>query len=64
MVGKWVKVIVAIVLVWILIFILYFAYNGYLCQTAQDRYEQAVDSSNVTETTRYLNEYQQACNTE
>jgi TM2 domain-containing membrane protein YozV len=64
MVGKWVKVIVAIVLVWILIFILYFAYNGYLCQTAQDRYEQAVDSPNVTETTRYLNEYQQACNTE
>ena len=64
MVGKWVKVIVAIVLVWILIFILYFAYNGYRCKTAQDRYEQAVDSLNVTETSRYLNEYQQACNTE
>jgi predicted negative regulator of RcsB-dependent stress response len=63
MVGIWVKVIAAIVIVWILIFILYFAYDGFQCQTAQDRYEQSVGSLNITENTGYLTEYQEACHT-
>ena len=61
MVAKWIKVIAAIVIVLILVLILYFAYDGNQCQAAQDRYEQSV-GENVTENTRLLTEYQQACN--
>ena len=60
MVGKWVKVIAAIVIVSILIFIMYFAYDGNQCQVARDRYENSV-GENVAENARLLAEYQQAC---
>ena len=60
MVGKWVKVIAAIVIVSILLFILYFAYDGNQCQAARDRYENSV-GENVAENARLLAEYQQAC---
>jgi large-conductance mechanosensitive channel len=60
MVGKWIKVIAAIVIVSILVFILYFAYDGNQCQAARERYEQSV-GENVAENTRLLTEYQQAC---
>jgi hypothetical protein len=64
MVGTWVKAIVAIVLVSILVVVAYYSYIQYQCQTAKERYEQAVATLTVTEVPRYLIEYQQACNTE
>jgi hypothetical protein len=60
MIGKWVKVIAAIVIVSILIFILYIVYDGNQCQAARDRYENSV-GENVAENARLLAEYQQAC---
>ena len=64
MVARWVKAIAAIVLVSILVLVSYYSYNQYQCQTAKERYEQAVATLSVTEVPRYLIEYQQACNTE
>lgn len=48
MVGTLVKVTAAIVLVSILVFVEYYTYNQYQCQTAKDRYEQAVATLSVT----------------
>jgi hypothetical protein len=64
MVGTWVKAIAAIVLVTILVFVAYYSYVQYQCQSAKDRYEQAVGTLSVDEVPRYLIEYQQACNIE
>ena len=64
MVGTLVKAIAAIILVSILVFVGYYTYNQYQCQSAKDRYEQAVGTLSVSEVPRYLIEYQQACNIE
>lgn len=64
MVRTLVKAIAAIVLVSILVFVAYYSYNQFQCQTAKERYEQAVGSLSVTEVPRYLIEYQQACDIE
>lgn len=64
MVNTWVKAIATIVLVSILVFVAYYSYIQYQCQTAKERYEQAVGSLSVSEVPRYLIEYQQACNIE
>jgi hypothetical protein len=38
--------------------------DEYQCQTAKERYEEAVGTLSVTEIPYYLSEYQQACNTD
>ena len=62
MVRTVVKAITAIVLVSILVFVAYYSYEQYQCQTAKERYEKAVGTLSVTEVPRYLIKYQQACN--
>jgi len=64
MVGTWVKATAAIVLVSILVLVAYYSYNQYQCQTAKERYEEALGTLSVTEIPYYLSEYQQACNAE
>ena len=64
MTATWVKAIAAIVLVSILVLVAYYSYNRYQCQTAKERYEEAVGTLSVTEIPYYLSEYQQACNGE
>jgi hypothetical protein len=61
MVHTVVKAIAAIVLVSILVFVAYYSYEQFQCQTAKERYEQAIGTLSVTEVPRYLIEYQQAC---
>ena len=61
MAATWVKAIAAIVLVSILVLVAYYSYEQYQCQTAKERYEQAVITLSVTEVPRYLMEYQLAC---
>ena len=65
MVRTLVKALGAIVLVSILVVVAYYSYIHYQCQAARDRYEQAaLDTLSVPEITRYLTEYQQACDTQ
>jgi hypothetical protein len=47
-----------------LVFVAYYSYQQYQCQTAKERYEEAVGTLSVTEIPYYLNEYQQACSVE
>ena len=61
MVATWVKAVTVIILVSILVVVAYYSYIQYQCQSAKDRYEQAVGTLSVTEVPRYLIEYQQAC---
>jgi hypothetical protein len=64
MVSTWIKAIAAIVLVSILVLVAYYSYIQFQCQSAKERYEEAVGTLSVTEIPYYLTEYQQACNTQ
>jgi len=64
MAATWVKAIAVIILVSILVVVAYYSYIQYQCESAKDRYEQAVGTLSVDEVPRYLIEYQQACNME
>jgi Tfp pilus assembly protein PilE len=62
MASTWIKAIAVVVLVSILVFVAYYSYIQYQCQSAKERYEVAVGTLSVSEVPRYLIEYQQACN--